>query len=111
MSLSSKVRKRGKNTLGRTGLITTPHGEVKTPAFIPVGTLGTVKSLTPEEVSEIGGEIILCNTYHLYLRPGHDLIKELGGLHRFIHWDGPLLTDSGGYQIYSISPLRKITEE
>ncbi len=95
----------------RVGRIETPHGSFETPVFMPVGTQGTVKSLTPEEVRGIGGEIILCNTYHLYLRPGHKLIKELGGLHHFIHWERPLLTDSGGFQLYSLGNLKKITEE
>ena len=99
------------STAARTGKIITPHGEVNTPAFIPVGTVGMVKTLTPEELIDLGAEIILGNTYHLYLRPGIDVIKGLGGLHSFIHWERPILTDSGGFQIYSLSSLRKITEE
>ncbi|MEW6333339.1 MAG: tRNA guanosine(34) transglycosylase Tgt [Thermodesulfobacteriota bacterium] len=95
----------------RLGKITTPHGELDTPAFMPVGTLGTVKALTPEQVRGLGAQIILGNTYHLYLRPGHRLIAALGGLHRFMNWQGPILTDSGGFQIYSLGALRKITEE
>ena len=95
----------------RTGKITTPHGEVATPAFMPVGTQGAVKALTPEQVRGLGAEIILGNTYHLYLRPGHHLIAELGGLHRFMNWQGPILTDSGGFQIYSLGALRTIAEE
>jgi queuine tRNA-ribosyltransferase len=99
------------STAARTGKIITPHGEVNTPAFIPVGTVGMVKTLTPEELIDLGTEIILGNTYHLYLRPGIDVIKGLGGLHSFIHWERPILTDSGGFQIYSLSALRKITED
>ena len=95
----------------RTGKITTPHGEVSTPAFMPVGTQGAVKALTPEQVRGLGAEIILGNAYHLYLRPGHRLIAAQGGLHRFMNWDGPILTDSGGFQIYSLAALRTITEE
>jgi len=84
---------------------------VETPVFMPVGTQATVKTMTPEEVREAGGRLILSNTYHLYLRPGHELIREAGGLHRFMHWDGPILTDSGGFQVFSLAPLRKVTEE
>jgi queuine tRNA-ribosyltransferase len=100
------------NSCRRLGKITTSHGEIQTPVFMPVGTQATVKALIPEELSgHIGAEILLCNTYHLYLRPGHELIKRLGGLHRFMHWQQPILTDSGGFQIYSLSALRKITDE
>jgi queuine tRNA-ribosyltransferase len=95
----------------RLGRMTTARGEVATPAFMPVGTHGTVKAVTPEELRECGAEIVLCNTYHLYLRPGHDLVRDLGGLHRFMHWDGPILTDSGGFQVFSLSKLRRIDEE
>jgi queuine tRNA-ribosyltransferase len=94
----------------RLGKIGTPHGEVSTPVFMPVGTQGAVKALTPEQVRGLGAEIILGNTYHLYLRPGHRPIADLGGLHRFMNWHGPILTDSGGFQIYSLGALRKITE-
>lgn len=97
--------------LARTGIIETSRGLIHTPAFMPVGTNGTVKAMTPEEISEIGYEIILSNTYHLYLRPGHDIIKKLGGIHDFINWQKPILTDSGGFQIYSLASLRKITQE
>ena len=93
------------------GRSTTPHGEVSTPVFMPVGTQGAVKALTPEQVRGLGAEIILGNAYHLYLRPGHHLIAELGGLHRFMNWQGPILTDSGGFQIYSLGALRTIAEE
>jgi len=95
----------------RRGRLKTPHGLVETPAFMPVGTRGSVKGLTPDDLKEIGARIILANTYHLSLRPGHRLIAELGGLHRFMAWDGPILTDSGGFQVYSLASMRKITEE
>jgi len=95
----------------RLGKIVTPHGEITTPVFMPVGTQGTVKALTPDRVRELGAEIILGNTYHLYMRPGHALIRTLGGLHRFMHWNHPILTDSGGFQVYSLGALRKITED
>ncbi|MBN2467311.1 MAG: tRNA guanosine(34) transglycosylase Tgt [Deltaproteobacteria bacterium] len=111
MSFSFTVITKDHQTSARLGKIRTPHGEVNTPAFMPVGTQATVKSLTPEDLVSVGAEMILCNTYHLYLRPGHELIKTFGGLHRFMHWDHPLLTDSGGYQVYSLSPLRKIKDE
>ena len=95
----------------RTGLLRLPHGEVRTPAFMPVGTAGAVKAMTTREVAEIGYEMVLANTYHLYLRPGDEAVRELGGLHRFMNWDGALLTDSGGYQVFSLSHLRKLREE
>ena len=98
-------------TRARIGRIQTAHGLIKTPAFMPVGTQGSVKSLTPEDLSASGVEIILANTYHLYLRPGHERIERLGGLHDFMHWSGPILTDSGGFQVYSLGALRKITAE
>ena len=94
----------------RLGEITTGRGVIETPVFMPVGTYATVKTLTPEDLQEIGAAIILSNTYHLYLRPGISTIEALGGLHRFMHWDGPILTDSGGYQIFSLAPWRTITE-
>ena len=106
-----KLLKKDKTSNARLGKIITPHGEVNTPVFMPVGTQGTVKSLTPERVKELGAEIILSNTYHLYLRPGHTLIKDLGGLHQFMNWKYPILTDSGGFQVYSLSALRKITND
>jgi queuine tRNA-ribosyltransferase len=95
----------------RLGKIHTGRGVINTPAFIPVGTLATVKSMNVEEMKEMGAEIILSNTYHLYLRPGHKIIKKLGGLHKFMNWDGPILTDSGGFQVFSLSPLRNISDE
>lgn len=99
--------KSSRNTKGRVGMITTPHGEVTTPVFMPVGTQGTVKAMTPEELKDIGAQIVLGNTYHLYLRPGHELVDKLGGLHKFMNWDRPILTDSGGYQIFSLADLRR----
>lgn len=95
----------------RLGQVHTSRGIINTPAFIPVGTIATVKSMNVEELRDIGAEIILSNTYHLYLRPGHEVIRNLGGLHKFMNWDGPILTDSGGFQVFSLSPLRKITDE
>ena len=95
----------------RLGKITTPHGEIETPSFMPVGTQGTVKSLTPEQVRALGAQIILGNTYHLYLRPGHKLVADLGGLHRFMNWPHPILTDSGGFQVFSLGALRTMAEE
>jgi queuine tRNA-ribosyltransferase len=98
-------------TGARRGRLTTPHGTIETPAFMPVGTAGTVKGLTQEALEELGASIILANTYHLYLRPGHELIRQLGGLHQFMSWPGAILTDSGGYQVFSLAELRKITAE
>ena len=95
----------------RRARLATPHGDVETPAFMPVGTQGTVKSLTPADLREAGAQIVLGNTYHLFLRPGHELIAALGGLHRFMAWDGPILTDSGGFQVFSLSKLRTISED
>ncbi len=100
-----------KNSGARRGVIHTPHGDIQTPVFMPVGTQATVKAMTPEELKEIEAQIILSNTYHLYLRPGEKLVKEAGGLHQFMNWDKPILTDSGGFQVFSLGPLRKITEE
>lgn len=95
----------------RAGIVHTAHGDVKTPVFMPVGTCATVKTMSPDELKEVGAQIILSNTYHLYLRPGHDLVAEAGGLHSFMNWDRPILTDSGGFQIFSLTELRKITDE
>lgn len=99
------------NSRARTGVLTLPHGTVQTPVFMPVGTCATVKSITQDDLEEIGFEIILANTYHLFLRPGPDLIKEAGGLHGFSKWNRNFLTDSGGFQVFSLSGLRKITED
>lgn len=95
----------------RTGRFHLPHGVVQTPAFMPVGTQATVKTMTPEEVAGLGAEIILGNTYHLFLRPGHEIVRQLGGLHRFMGWDGPILTDSGGYQVFSLAEINEVREE
>ncbi len=98
-------------TGARLGRLTTPHGVVDTPAFMPVGTAGTVKGLTQQALTELGVQILLGNTYHLYLRPGHERIRQLGGLHRFMSWPGAILTDSGGFQVFSLADLRKVTDE
>ncbi|HVB38404.1 MAG TPA: tRNA guanosine(34) transglycosylase Tgt, partial [Vicinamibacterales bacterium] len=95
----------------RRGEIETPHGRVQTPAFMPVGTQGAVKAVTQRDLDQLGAEIILGNTYHLYLRPGDELIARRGGLHRFINWPRPILTDSGGYQVFSLAGRRTVTEE
>lgn len=100
-----------KQTGARLGRLHTPHGVIETPIFMPVGTQATVKAMTPEELKDIGSQIILSNTYHLYMRPGHDLVERAGGLHKFMNWDKPILTDSGGFQVFSLGPLRKIKEE
>jgi len=100
-----------KTTRARAGILQTAHGKVETPIFMPVGTLGTVKSLSPEELIACGVQIILGNTYHLYLRPGCDVIRNFNGLHGFMHWDGPILTDSGGFQVFSLAKLREVTNE
>jgi queuine tRNA-ribosyltransferase len=98
-------------SLARLGTIDTPHGEIATPAFAPVGTRASVKALDPRDLHELGAELILGNTYHLYLRPGADVVADMGGLHRFMGWDGPILTDSGGFQVFSLAAKRKITDE
>ncbi|MDI6757275.1 MAG: tRNA guanosine(34) transglycosylase Tgt [Endomicrobiia bacterium] len=106
-----EVVKSDDKTKSRLGLLRTPHGEIRTPVFMPVGTHGTIKTLSVEDVIALGAEIILNNAYHMYLRPGPDILDKAGGLHDFISWKGPLLTDSGGYQIFSLANFRKITEE
>ncbi len=106
-----RLVKRDKSSNARAGVMGTPHGEVNTPVFMPVGTQATVKTLSNEDLRELGAEIILGNTYHLYLRPGHELVKRAGGLHRFMGWDRPILTDSGGFQVFSLNSLTKTTEE
>lgn len=107
---SFKILKSEKNSSARTGRLTTSHGTVETPAFMPVATQGTVKSITPEELSELGFELIIANAYHLYLRPGHIEIKNFGGLHKFMNWNKSIATDSGGFQVLSLSKKRKVTE-
>ncbi len=106
-----EILHKDKHTNARLGRLKTAHGEITTPVFMPVGTRGAVKTLSPQDLKDNGAEIILGNTYHLYLRPGHNIVKEMGGLHKFIGWDRPILTDSGGFQVFSHSDLRKITEE
>jgi len=106
--------KKDAKTKARRGRLSTPHGEIETPVFMPVGTQATVKAMKPEDVATLGNEgshIILANTYHLYLRPGHELIKRAGGLHKFMNWDRAILTDSGGFQVFSLGKMRKISEE
>jgi queuine tRNA-ribosyltransferase len=110
MAFTFEVLKKD-STGARFGLLATPSGTVHTPVFMPVGTQAAVKAMTPEELRGMGVEMILANTYHLYLRPGHEVIGQLGGLHRFMNWPGPILTDSGGYQVFSLSSFRKIEEE
>lgn len=103
--------KEEKHTGARLGILHTPHGSFETPIYMPVGTLATVKGLSPEELKDMGAEVVLSNTYHLWLRPGEDLVAEAGGLHKFMNWDKGILTDSGGFQVFSLSDMRKIEEE
>ena len=111
MNFSFQVEKKDGGSKARAGRLATPHGEIKTPVFMPVGTQATVKAMTNDQVLRAGAQIILGNTYHLYMRPGHELIREAGGLHRFMNWKKPILTDSGGFQVFSLGDLRKLTEE
>ncbi|MRG88247.1 tRNA guanosine(34) transglycosylase Tgt [Salinibacillus xinjiangensis] len=111
MPITYEFIKECKQTGARLGKVHTPHGSFETPVFMPVGTLATVKTMSPEEIEEMGANIILSNTYHLWLRPGEDIIKDAGGLHKFMNWDGAILTDSGGFQVFSLSDMRKITED
>ena len=110
-AVTYELIKRDARTGARLGILHTPHGDIETPVFMPVGTQGTVKALTPEQVRDTGSKILLGNTYHLFLRPGHDIVRQAGGLHKFMNWDGAILTDSGGFQVFSLGKLRKITEE
>ncbi len=113
-ALTYELLKKDKYSAARRGVMHTPHGDVQTPVFMPVGTQATVKAMKPEDVAKLGHEgvdIILSNTYHLYLRPGHELVKKAGGLHKFMNWNKAILTDSGGFQVFSLGDLRKITEE
>ncbi|MBD1852240.1 tRNA guanosine(34) transglycosylase Tgt [Leptolyngbya sp. FACHB-711] len=100
-----------RHTHARAGIFTTPHGNVETPRFMPVGTLANVKTVTPAQLRETGAQMILSNTYHLHLQPGEDIVAAAGGLHQFMRWDGPILTDSGGFQVFSLSEMRSISEE
>jgi queuine tRNA-ribosyltransferase len=111
MAITYELIKECSESGARLGKIHTPHGVIDTPIFMPVGTLATVKTMTPEELKKINAQIILSNTYHLYMRPGHELVKKAGGLHQFMNWDRPILTDSGGFQIFSLNELRKIEED
>lgn len=110
-AVTYELIKEDPRTRARRGRLHTPHGTIETPVFMPVGTAGTVKAMLPEEVKSLGAEIILSNTYHLYLRPGHDIVRGAGGLHKFMNWDRPILTDSGGFQVFSLGAMRKISEE
>ncbi len=111
MSFQYRLLQKDRATEGRLGVMRTPHGEIATPAFAPVGTQATVKTLDPRDLRELGAGLILANTYHLYLRPGADLVAEMGGLHEFMGWDGPILTDSGGFQVFSLAEKRTISDE
>ncbi|MDR3562720.1 MAG: tRNA guanosine(34) transglycosylase Tgt [Negativicutes bacterium] len=111
MAVTYELVKRCAKTGARAGRLHTPHGVFDTPIFMPVGTQATVKAMSPQELADMGAGIILSNTYHLFLRPGHDLVAEAGGLHSFMNWDRGILTDSGGFQVFSLGPLRKISEE
>jgi queuine tRNA-ribosyltransferase len=111
MQKTFEVLAKDQQSKARRGRLSTAHGVIETPAFIPVGTQGSVKGVSPRELRELAAQIVLGNTYHLFVRPGLDVIKHFGGLHNFMNWDGPILTDSGGYQIFSLAKLRKITEE
>ena len=110
-SITYELQKTCPHTDARAGLLHTPHGTYETPMFMPVGTQATVKTMTPEELKAIGSQVILSNTYHLFLRPGPELVEEAGGLHKFMNWDQAILTDSGGFQVFSLGDMRKITEE
>ncbi|NNG46122.1 MAG: tRNA guanosine(34) transglycosylase Tgt [Deltaproteobacteria bacterium] len=111
MAVGFRIEARDSATGARTGIVSTERGEIRTPAFLPVGTAATVKGVWPSQLEEMGYECILSNTYHLYLRPGHERIFRLGGIHRFMGWDRPVLTDSGGYQVFSLSSLRTVSDE
>ncbi len=110
-AISYELLKQDAKSRGRLGKISTPHGQIKTPVFMPVGTAATVKGVLPEALEDMQAQIILSNTYHLYLRPRHEIVKQAGGLHKFMNWNKPILTDSGGFQVFSLGALRKITEE
>ena len=111
MTIKYELIKEDKRTGARLGKLHTPHGVIDTPVFMPVGTQATVKAMSPLELKETGAQIILSNTYHLYIRPGHKLVEKAGGLHGFMNWDRAILTDSGGFQVFSLNELRKISEE
>lgn len=109
-AIGFELIKEDRGTKARRGRVTTPHGTIETPVFMPVGTAATVKAVKPDELERLNAQIILSNTYHLFLRPGHDIVREAGGLHSFMGWDRPILTDSGGFQVFSLAEMRKITE-
>ena len=111
MSIRFEVLKACARTGARAGILHTPHGDVETPTYMPVGTQGVVKAMTPREMRELEAGVILSNTYHLHLRPGEDIVAQAGGLHRFTGWDGPILTDSGGFQVFSLADLRTVDED
>ncbi|HSG05307.1 MAG TPA: tRNA guanosine(34) transglycosylase Tgt, partial [Nitrospiria bacterium] len=111
MTMSFSIEKKDAESAARCGLLKTAHGIIPTPVFMPVGTAGAVKTVSPQELAELEARIILSNAYHLYLRPGHRLIAEMGGLHRFMGWNGPILTDSGGFQVFSLAGLCKVGDE
>ena len=110
-AISYELKHVCKQSGARYGILHTPHGDVETPMFMPVGTLATVKGISPEMLKEMHSQVILANTYHLWLRPGEDVIEKAGGLHKFMNYDGPMLTDSGGFQVFSLGKTRKIEEE
>ena len=110
-AVNFEIIRKDEKTKARRGRLMTPHGVIETPVFMPVGTAATVKAVKPDDVKGLGAKIILANTYHLYLRPGHEIVKKAGGLHRFMGWDGPILTDSGGFQVFSLASLGRITDE
>ena len=110
-AVTYELIKKDSRMKARRGRVNTPHGPIETPVFMPVGTAGTVKAMKPEEVRDMGAQIILGNTYHLYLRPGHEVVKAAGGLHKFMNWERAILTDSGGFQVFSLGAMRKISEE
>lgn len=110
-AVTYELIKKDSRTKARRGRVNTPHGPIETPVFMPVGTAGTIKAMKPEEVRDMGAQIILGNTYHLYLRPGHEVVKAAGGLHKFMNWERAILTDSGGFQVFSLGAMRKISEE
>ena len=111
MSITFELLKECPHTHARAGILHTPHGDIETPIFMPVGTKATVKAILPENLKEMNAQIILSNTYHLHLRPGEDIVKKAGGLHQFMHWDRPILTDSGGFQVFSLAKINNISED
>mgnify|MGYP003589737633 CR=1 FL=1 len=111
MAVTYELIKECPHTHARAGILHTPHGDIETPIYMPVGTKATVKAVLPETLKQMNAQIILANTYHLHLRPGEEIVKKAGGLHRFMNWDRPILTDSGGYQVFSLAKINKITTD